>query len=124
VPPGAKRTERIKMLEIKETYINKGEDTIFGESPWMDAYSATWEQAYRSARSEFGRCTGKIYRDVRVQGDYPPPFPARPAQRRETREVRHVGWVFQGRDKYGDTGETYLREVWVEVREKPDTTDD
>ena len=53
-------------------------------------------ELFRHAQSEYGRCVGRCYVDG-PKGTVP------------------VGWVFQKRDRYEDTGETYLRETWVSV---------
>lgn len=52
---------------------------------------------YRFGLVEYGRCTGKVYVD-----------------RREGTTV-HTGYVFEKRERYEDTGDTYLCETWVTV---------
>ncbi|HUR18911.1 MAG TPA: hypothetical protein VMZ51_08260 [Acidimicrobiales bacterium] len=53
---------------------------------------------YRYARSEYGRCTGRVYVDTETG-------------------AKAIGWVFVSRQKYDDYGttETYIREAWVTV---------
>lgn len=88
---------------IRETFINATEGHMIGEGECSSLFSDKPGELFRSCRSEYGRCVSSIYRD---QKDGPP--------------IR-CGWVFQGLDKYEDTGEPYLREVWVQLLEKPDT---
>jgi hypothetical protein len=90
-------------LWIKETFVNATEGHLFGESDVYESFADTPGELYRSCLKEYGRCTGKVYVDL-------PGKPATP-----------VGWVFEGRQKYEDTGESYLREVWVSIHDKPDT---
>ncbi len=52
-------------------------------------------ELFRLMRSEYGRCTSSVY----VDG---PP-------------TRRVGWYFESRHAYEDTGEPYLRGAWVTV---------
>lgn len=52
---------------------------------------------------EYGRCIGKVYFDS------------------ETGPPKHVGWVFQKRDRYEDTREPYLLETWVTLLAKDET---
>jgi hypothetical protein len=55
---------------------------------------------YRWLVREHGRCTGKIWVDT------------------EDGSRLHVGWVFLKRDRYEDTGETFLHETWVTLLER------
>jgi len=92
------------MLQIHETYVDVGNDVIFGESGWYEPHTDARRRLFHSLQEEFGRCISKVYRDeLQVNG----------------RMVAvSIGWVFQKRDKYTDTKEVYLREVWVSVREE------
>ncbi len=87
------------MIWIKETYVNETEHHGIGES---EVYETNFEhrgELYRSLQSEYGRCAGKVY----------------------VGEGTPIGWVFEGRDRYEDTDETYLRHVWVTLHSEPDT---
>lgn len=90
-------------LFASEVYLNATEGRGIGESGVYETFADTPGELYRAYVKEYGRCVGKVYVDL-------PNAPATP-----------VGWVFQGRDKYEDTGETYLREVWVTLHDAPDT---
>lgn len=95
-------------LELKETYANRDKDCIFGESSWQEPFTDHPGKLFRALRSEYGRCTSKVYQDT-ADG-----------------RVKPVGWVFLKRMEYEDSrhvhsgSKTYLREVWVTVREKKD----
>jgi hypothetical protein len=89
-------------LYVKESFVNKTEGYMFSESDVTESYCETPGEVYREAQKEYGRCVGACY----VDSDGAP---------------KKVGWVFQGRSQYEDTGETYLREVWVEVHTAPPT---
>lgn len=58
-------------------------------------------QLFRSLQGEHGRCVSKVYITTR------------------TEEAVPVGWVFQKRREYEDTGKPYLAETWVEVLTAP-----
>jgi hypothetical protein len=58
---------------------------------------------FRFCRDEFGRCTGAIYRDK----------PDGSAQK--------IGWCFEKRERYEDTGGKFLQETWVSVRRTDET---
>ena len=76
-------------------------DTRMGED-------ATMGEIYREARDEYGRCTSKIYVDVRIKTN---------DEGGERWETKHVGWFFVSRQRFEDTGEPYLRGAWVTVGE-------
>ena len=90
-------------LYIDEVFTNATENYIFGDSGGViETYCDTRGELYRSCQSEYGRCMGKIYIDT-SNGTIP------------------VGWTFLRRMQYEDSKDTYLREVWVTVHEKPPT---
>ncbi len=51
-------------------------------------------EIYRWYVGEYGRCVGKVRVDT------------------EDGRTLHVGWVFVKRDRYEDSGETFLHETW------------
>lgn len=85
------RTENYRIHDdvqpIKETYFD--EDVTPGE-------------IYRASLKEYGRCTGKVYIDVK--NDDP-----------ALTTVKQIGWVFEKRIKYDDCNKTFLQEVWVSL---------
>lgn len=93
--------EEDEYLYVQETYVNATERHMIGESDPYESFAKTPGEIYRHALNEYGRCTGKVY----VDSEDGPPI--------------HVGWVFEGRDKYEDADETYLREVWVTLHDGP-----
>lgn len=99
-------------LETRETYVNETKGCQFGESDWQEAYTDDRGRLFRSLQKEYGRCTSRMYRDV----EGAPPVT--------------IGWVFSKRMEYEDARPSwsddrrfYIREVWVEVRERPETDD-
>lgn len=60
---------------------------------WMGG-DATPGDIFRASQKEFGRCISRAYIDT-AEG------------------VKAIGWVFVKRDRYEDTGETFLHETWV-----------
>lgn len=89
-------------LHVQESFVNATEGHRFGDSPVYETDMDTPGEIYRHAVREYGRCTGKVYIDA-ADG------------------VKAVGWVFVKRGRYEDTGDTYLREVWVTVHDAPET---
>jgi hypothetical protein len=88
---------------ISETFVNVTEGYRFSEGEQYEPFTDDVGELFRNLRSEYGRCVSSIYVDV----DGGPP--------------KRVGWVFQKRDRYEDTRETYLREVWVTLHDAKDT---
>lgn len=89
-------------LYVQETYINRTEGYRFGDS---DVYESQYDDKgdlYRAVRREYGRCVSRVYVD-------------------SNEGAKPIGWVFVKRDKYEDTGESYLREVWVTIHKAPPT---
>jgi hypothetical protein len=84
---------RTTVLNATEKYMI-GEDTI----ALADSIIDTRGDLYRFGVSEYGRCVGKVYSDT------------------ATGIVEH-GYVFQGRVRYEDADETYLREVWLSIED-------
>ena len=90
------------MIEIRETFINQTGGYSFGHSDWYKPLTNDIGDLYRFLVKEFGRCISKMYIDrLQVNG--------------RMAEI-HCGWVFAKRMKYEDSKDTYLREVWVSVR--------
>ena len=89
-------------LYVQETYVDATEDCMIGES---EVYETGYDESgplFRAMRDEYGRCIGRVYVDT--------------ADR-----TKAIGWIFEGRDKYQDSSETYLRHVWVTLHDGPDT---
>ena len=83
---------------VHETYVNRTEGYSFGSDDYELAGTVFEDKSpgdvFRWLRDEYGRCVGKAYRDT-------------------SNGPVHCGWVFVSRQRYEDTGEPYLREVWV-----------
>ena len=83
---------------LESTYLNATRGNLIGEEslPLEDSVIDTVTDIYHFGLGQFGRCTGKVYVDA-------------------PSGAKHVGYVFQGLDKYEDSDETYLREVWISI---------
>lgn len=87
-------------LWVSESFVNATTEQRFSE---VEAYETDYDnlgQLYRAMRDEYGRCVSTVYVDT-AEG------------------AKKVGWVFQSRQRYEDSQETYLREVWVAVQQGP-----
>jgi hypothetical protein len=89
-------------LWVSETYINADKGYRYGEAEPYETFTDNPGELYRSLRKEYGRCTGNIFVDKEAG-------------------PQKVGWVFVKRVCYDDCKDTYLREVWVTVLDKPNT---
>jgi hypothetical protein len=85
-------------LKIQETWINGEKGYIYGKSDWYEPYTDNIGRLFRGLMKEYGRCVSKVYQDT-------PDGVADP-----------IGWVFQKRQPYTDSPETYLQETWVIYR--------
>ena len=105
------------MLKIKETWTevqNKNTENeksvIYGASDWYEPFTENIKQLFKSLQHEYGRCTGKVYKDVLEQPE-------------RINKTFQVGWVFQKKSQYDDTGrygrkpEFYIQETWVSLSE-------
>ncbi len=95
-------------LTVSESFINATEGYRFGDSSEYEAYTDNLGELYKSMQKEYGRCTGKVYIDLKDGRTIP------------------IGWVFIKRMRYEDARDNspkswYLREVWVHVHAKPTT---
>lgn len=96
-------TERREVGAVRETFLNADEGYLLGEPVvTSDIFSGEPGDIFRAAQAEYGGCVSRIYVDT-------------------SEGVRSLGWVFQRREKFSDCDETYTREVWVELLERPDT---
>lgn len=59
-------------------------------------------EMFRWFRGRYGRCVSRVYADV-------------------DGETMQVGWCFQKRERYEDTGETFLHETWITLPEQDET---
>lgn len=80
-----------------EGYLLAEPETVRIDSTVLDGMS--YGEMFRWFRNEYGRCTGKVYVGDGI----------------------HVGWIFAKRDKYEDTGETFLHETWITLLDRDET---
>ncbi len=95
---------------IQEKYVNETKGYRIGESEPYEPYTLDIGDLFLDMQREYGRCIGKVY-----VGDYT----IKDGAGDQYVPSRAVGWVFQSRQQYTDTGrhgrpaEFYIREVWV-----------
>lgn len=90
-------------LEIREIFINKDMHARYGDSGWYECWQDKRGDLYRALVKEYGRCIGSAYINHPIEANI---------------HIK-VGWVFLSRVPYEGRGVgTYLRETWVEVRDK------
>jgi hypothetical protein len=96
-------------IQIQESFVNLTKGIRYSDTEWYTPYTDNRGQLYRSLVREYGRCTSKVYID---KTDGPP---------------EAIGWTFVKRVEYDDADRirnkaerTYLREVWVALRNVPD----
>jgi hypothetical protein len=91
---------------IKETHVNETEGYLLGEPVIYETWAETPGELYKgqgwrgSLPAEYGRCTSKVYIDTE-EG------------------TKAIGWTFLKRDKYEDTGESFLHRTWISVVDGP-----
>jgi hypothetical protein len=80
-----------KRYRMCEPLVQDIDTTIFDpESPTLVG------DIFRYSQKEFGRCVSKVYQDTKDG-------------------VKAVGWVFQKRERYEDSRETFIHETWVSL---------
>jgi hypothetical protein len=89
----------IKLLQIKEVWVNGSADYLIGSSEWYEPFTDNLGKLFKSLRKEYGRCVSRVYQDA-------PDGTADP-----------IGWVFEKNQRYTDTQEKYLQETWVTHRQ-------
>lgn len=91
---------------IEETWVNKTENCQSGEADLYEPFTENTGELFRAFQKEYGRCVSKIYID-NPSGD---PF-----------NPIIVGWVFEKRQRYDDSKNTFLLETWITLHEKKPT---
>ncbi len=82
------------MIYVTETFVNLTEGYRHETQAPYEAYTDDYGELYRVCVSEYGRCTGKVYRENKSG-------------------VYSCGWVFVKRAKYEDCADTFLQETWI-----------
>lgn len=89
------------MIYIQETFVNISKGYICSESEVYKTDFDSVNKLFRALNKEHGKCVSKMY----------------------IGEGQHIGYVFQKRQKYDDSKETFLLETWVSFhKEKPTKT--
>lgn len=99
-------------LWIEETHNNVTKGYYLGDIPAYETFTSDRGRLYHSLVKEYGRCIGAMHYEDKGG-----------------RTVPNVGWVFQKRKQYEDTGrgtgrkaEYYIHEVWVTIVHKATVT--
>jgi len=90
-----------KDLWVNETWCNRTEGYLIGDSEPYETRYADVGALFRSLQCRYGRCIGKMYAD------------------RKDGSTIQTGWVFEQRTKYTDVRKYYIRETWVTVWRDP-----
>ena len=90
------------LLWLQESYINKTDEVRYGGSAVYESWTSNIGDLYKSLVRILGRCTGKVYIDCWGRS-------------------RPIGWVFEKKGHYDDSGDTYLQECWVTLHVGPKT---
>ncbi len=117
------------MIEINETFVNATKGQRYEETGYYETRFDNRGNLFRALQQEYGGCQSAMYRDVPRPDAAHSPFPAVPIADRREMDAELCGWVFGRHETYddarpGDANRTYMREVWVEVREAPDPEPD
>ena len=83
-------------MKVEIAMCNHTENYIIFEDVQEWDTCETIAEVYKAAQKEFGRCVSKMYIDT----DDP-------------NKPKHVGWVFEKKQKYEDTKEFYIQETWI-----------
>jgi hypothetical protein len=85
-------------LWVAESFQDLDKGHIFGETAPYETYCAGNQRGrlFRDMQREYGRCASTVYAET--AGKTVP-----------------VGWYFESKQPYTDTGKPYLRGVWVHV---------
>lgn len=88
---------------ISETFVNSDKGIQFSSSDPYEPFTQDVGKLFKALQRSHGRCTSSVYVDGKDG------------------KTKRIGWVFQKRDRYGDTREYYLKETWITLYESPAT---
>ena len=88
---------------IQEQWVDLTRNCGSGETEPYEAFTDDPGELYRSCLKGYGRCTGRVYVDLKSGGS------------------KAIGWVFLKRVKYDDCNETFLLETWITLHEQEPT---
>lgn len=96
-----------EVYEIKEVYINqtKGYQIDSTSLPIKDSTITTLKELYKYGLERYGKCKSKVYNDSPADNYY-----------------QQIGYVFEKRQKYEDTKESYIQEIWLTIEHYIETT--
>lgn len=102
-------------MYVSEDGVNLTEHYRYGDPDVYETACDTPAEVYRALlKQHVGRCVGKVYVDMAGAGNSG-------LVDAGGHQSMHVGWTFVRREKYEDTGGTYLLETWVTLHSAPPT---
>jgi hypothetical protein len=111
-------------LQTREMHLNATKLGVISEGDWQDAAAQSRGELFRDLQEDHGR-PETMYLDIPRPDAAHSPYPAVPVDLRREHDDVPGGWVFTRTESYvDDPTDTWRHEVWVEVREKPETTAD
>ena len=92
-------------IYLLEDWINRAENCGYGNSGVYESWATEDDvgRLFHELQKEHGRCIGKMY----VEG-------------KSDTQPKHIGWVFQKREKYTDTKQPYILETWISLHKSPE----
>jgi hypothetical protein len=99
----SKGVMKVSNILIQESWIDKTQGLRSGDTEVYETYFEEGEEGklFRHLQKEYGKCVSKVY-----IGDNVP-----------------IGWVFEKKEHYTDTGEPYTLETWVTLhKQQPEKT--
>lgn len=86
----------------QEAYVNRTEGYIYGETNWEEIEESDIPGLFARLQKEYGRCVSKVYVH----------------HKESCTDAKAVGWVFEKRQQYSDSKDTYLMETWVSLAQR------
>lgn len=91
-------------LFVQETFENKSEGYLMNEGEVYESFTDNLKDLFRSMQDEYGRCISTCFIDIRGKS-------------------KKIGWVFEKKMRYEDTGEHYIQHTWINIHEKEPETE-
>lgn len=86
------------MIYISEDWVNDTEHYSQGESGVYETRFDKIGELFKSCQKEYGRCTSKVYHDIK-------------------NKPQAIGWVFEKIAHYEDTQEPYKLHTWITLHD-------
>jgi len=94
----------MKKILIEEETVDRKQNAIYYQSGVYETRFDNVKRLFEFCQQEFGRCTSKVYIDVKGK-------------------AMAIGWVFEKTEHYTDTKEPFKAESWITLhRREPKRT--